>query len=167
MDFAEFSGKFASSITVAATPIERYELIGSQLGEYFGVRGDEVSIFSFDKSRDTLVFIWPRSLKTVGSIPLNAHKSMVSKTAVEKRASLDNSFATTPHLHMFEQFLSDKDKRVPIQKIMSAPVLDSDEVKGVIQIARKGVDRQSAGADFTDSDLHDLCGFAAILRDCL
>jgi GAF domain-containing protein len=167
MDFATFSGRFASSIAAAATPIERYELIATHLGEYFGVKGDEVSLFSFDPSRDTLVFIWPRSLKTVGSIPLNAHKCMVSKTAVEQQARLDNAFATTPHLHMFEHFLSDKVKRIPIQKIMSAPVLGSGGLKGVVQVARKGPDRQSAGADFTDGNLHDLCDFAAMLGDYL
>lgn len=167
MDFAEFSGRFASSIAAAATPIDRYELIASQLGEYFGVKADEVSLFSFDQSRDMLVFIWPGSMKSVGSIPLNAHKCMVSKTAVEKQAVLDNSFATTPHLHVFEHFLSDEAKRIPIQKIMSAPVVDSAGLKGVIQVARKGVDRQAAGDDFTSDNLHDLCGFAAMLSDYL
>lgn len=167
MSFAEVSGNFASSMAAAASPIARYELVARTLGGYFGVNVDEISLFSYDQSRDMLVFIWPKSLKSVGSIPLTAHNCLVSKTALEKQAALDNAFASSPHLYMFEHFLADKAKRVPIQKIMSAPVLDSAGLRGVIQVARKGTDRQAAGADFTKENLHDLCGFAALLADYL
>ena len=45
----------------------------------------------------------------------------------------------------------------PIQKLMSAPVLNADrEVLGVIQISRKGFDLKSAGPDFTLDDLQQL-----------
>jgi hypothetical protein len=163
MSFAEFRAGFAASLAAAPSPLDRYELIAARVGEYFGVTMDEVALFSYDHDREVLVFIWPKSLKTVGSIPLIAHKCLVSKTAVEKRAVLDNSFATSPHLYMFEHFLSDRAKRIPIQKIMSVPIMDATGLKGVIQVARKGADRQGAGADFTAGNLQDLGGFASLI----
>jgi hypothetical protein len=46
-------------------------------------------------------------------------------------------------------------QQVTIQKLMSAPVLDSDrKVLGVIQVCRKGYDLKSCGADFTLDDMH-------------
>lgn len=153
MNSEEFRVTFEKSIAAASTPIQKYEVIATLIAAAFSVREDEVALFSYDVSREVLVFVWPKSLKSVGSIPLNAHRCLVSKTAVEKKGVLDNSFASTPHLYMFEHFLSDKVKRIPIQKIMSVPVMTGDQLKGVVQTARKGLDRDSSGADFTTTDL--------------
>lgn len=163
MNMEEFRSRFAAAIASAKSPMERFELIAKVFGDYFGVRNDEVAIFSLDRDREVLVFVWPGSLKSVGSIPLNAHRCLVSKTAVETKASIDNAFATTPHLYMFEHFLANKETRIPIQKIMSVPVLDAGQLKGVVQVARKGVDRESAGEDFKQAELEALAGFAGII----
>lgn len=167
MDIAEFTQNFNKSVAGAKSPLAKVEMIAESLGTAFGVGRDEVAIFSFDKSREILVFIWPHSLKSIGSIPLNAHRCLVATTAVEQKGGLDNSFASTPHLYMFEHFLSEKVKRVPIQKIMSVPVMINNTLKGVIQIARKGSDRDSAGADFTNADLESLSTVAAIIGNYL
>lgn len=163
MNAEEFRLNFEREIAVASSPVNKIETIAAALANAFGVGTDEVAIFSFDSSREVLVFIWPQSLKSVGSIPLNAHRCLVAKTAVEARSGLDNSFASTPHLYMFEHFLSEKVKRVPIQKIMSVSVMDGEQLKGVIQIARKGADRDSAGPDFTNTDLESLVAFASVI----
>jgi hypothetical protein len=53
---------------------------------------------------------------------------------------------------------------MPIQKIMSVPVVHSDgELMGVAQISRKGLDPSGAGADFTGEDLKQLERAAEIL----
>ncbi len=167
MNLEQFAQDFNKSVAEAKSPMERVEIIAGSLGAAFGAGSDEVAIFSFDKSREMLVFIWPHSLKSVGSIPMNAHRCLVAKTAIEKRGGLDNSFVSTPHLYMFEHFLSEKEKRVPIQKIMSVPVMSGDNLKGVVQIARKGPDRENAGADFTTSDLAFLTAIAGVIADYL
>jgi hypothetical protein len=163
MNVEEFRLKIACEIDMAAPPMKKIEAIAALLASAFGVASDEVAIFSFDSSREVLVFVWPHSLKSIGSIPLNAHRCVVAKTAVEARGGLDNSFASTPHLYMFEHFLSEKEKRVPIQKIMSVPMMANEQLKGVVQIARKGADRDSAGADFTTADLELLTAAAGLL----
>jgi hypothetical protein len=167
MNCGDFAENFKKMVAGASSPLEKLEIMAGSLGTAFSVNKDEVAIFSFDKSREVLVFIWPDSLKTVGSIPLNAHRCLVAKTAIENKGGLDNCFASTPHLHMFEHFLADKAKRLPIQKIMSVAVMRGDQLKGVVQIARKGLDRDSAGADFTTSDLEKLTVFADIIADYL
>jgi len=153
MNSEEFREAFEKSIAAVSSPIQKYELIATLIAAAFSVREDEVALFSYDMDREMLVFVWPKSLKSVGSIPLNAHRCLVSRTAAEKKGALDNSFASTPHLYMFEHFLSDKMKRIPIQKIMSVPLMIGDQLKGVVQTARKGPDRDSSGADFSSADL--------------
>lgn len=153
MEFEEFREVFEKAISDVSSPIQKYKVIAATIGTAFNVRDDEIAIFSYDSSREMLVFVWPQSLVRVGSIPLNAHRCLVSKTAIEKKAVLDNNFASTPHLYMFEHFLSDKAMRVPIQKIISVPVVKDNQVRGVVQIARKGQDRDSSGADFSSADL--------------
>lgn len=167
MNLEQFTQNFNKSIADAKSPKDKIEVIVGSLGAAFGVGRDEVAIFSLDKSREVLVFIWPQSLNSIGSIPLNAHRCLVSKTAIEKTGGLDNSFSSTPHLYMFEHFLSEKDKRVPIQKIMSVPVISGDILKGVVQIARKGPDRESAGPDFTAADLASLAAFSGVIAGYL
>lgn len=53
---------------------------------------------------------------------------------------------------------------MPIQKLMSVPVLDKKrEVRGVIQISRKGFDLASAGPDLSSEDLKLLEQAAAVV----
>jgi hypothetical protein len=153
MDSESLARQYRERMALTETPKERLQATAAFLGEIFKVKIDEIAIFSYDSSREVLVFIWPDSLQGVGSIPLNAHRCLVAKCALEKCGGLDNSFASTPHLHMFEHFLSDKEKRIPIQKIISVPVVSGSSVRGVIQIAKKGGDRESAGPDFSTADL--------------
>lgn len=167
MNIEEFRQYFERKIADASSPIEKNKSIAMILAAAFGVGSDEVAIFSFDKSREVLVFVWPDSLKSVGSIPLSAHRCLVARTAVENRGELDNSFASSPHLYMFEYFLSEKEKRVPIQKIMSVPLVNGAQFKGVVQIARKGADRESAGADFSARDLDLLTAIATVIANYL
>jgi len=165
MNSEGFREAFEKSIAAVSSPIEKYEVIATLIAAAFSLKDDEVALFSYDTSREVLVFVWPKSLKSVGSIPLNAHRCLVSRTAVEKMGVLDNSFASTPHLYMFEHFLSDKMKRIPIQKIMSVPVMIRDQLKGVVQTARKGPDRDSSGVDFSSADLALLTFISGLIAE--
>jgi GAF domain-containing protein len=54
-------------------------------------------------------------------------------------------------------------EQMPIQKIMSVPVVHDGNVMGVVQISRKGLDASLSGADFTGDDLKQLEKAADIL----
>lgn len=125
------------------------------------------SLFPLDNNRMMLIFTWPEGLKIIGNIPYDANNCLVARTASTGQASIDNTFASTPHLFIYEHFISDTSKPLPIQKIMSAPVMSGSELKGVIQIARKGVDLESAGPDFTEKNLEDLSAVAALIAGYL
>jgi hypothetical protein len=76
------------------------------------------------------------------------------------------------HVSLFEAVklggIADEDElsqqQLPIQKIMSVPVAQTGEdVIGVVQISRKGLDASVSGADFTNDDLRQLEQAAEIL----
>ena len=60
-----------------------------------------------------------------------------------------------------EYFLADKEKRVPIQEIMSVPVMQGEKMKGVVQIATNCADHDNASADFSVVDLDLLTDLTA------
>src|SRR5262249_13153930 len=91
--------------------------------------------------------------------------AVAARTATNKRADIFNNFARVPHRSIFETIkLRDAEAPLPIQKLMSAPVLGSNgEVVGVVQISRKGETPGAAGRDFMRGDLDKLVEVAVIL----
>ena len=62
---------------------------------------------------------------------------------------------------MFELSLAEKEHCIPLQKVMSAPCVDGDVLRWIIQVSRKGHTAEEAGADFTAQDLARLEQIAA------
>lgn len=137
------------------------------LARLFQVQATEVALLRLD--RGLLQFIFPEELKTAGSIPISS-SSIAAHTAISKKSEIFNNFARVKHASIFETIKLgtsegvDTSEPLPIQKLMSAPVVDeSSKVLGVIQISRKGSDSSFAGADFSREDLHELELAAGIL----
>ncbi len=163
MSFESLFAKLRGDLAGVTDPVGRLRIVAEEVAAYFGVRPHEVGLFSVDAKKHEITFRWPVSMATVGHIPLKAVNSLVAKTANEKVASLDNAFARTRHLFMFEHMLADKSERITAQKVMSAPILAEGAVTGVIQVVRKGATPVEAGDDFTEQNLADLERIAAIL----
>lgn len=162
MTLDEFCNDIEAKIA-GKTGMELLEQIVAGFCQAFTVKPDEVAVFMLDPNMEVLEFVWPTKLKKTGNIPLSSHNSLVARTANDKKASLNNSFASTPHASIFEFVKLDKEMLyVPhaIQKIMSSPIIKDEVVTGVIQISRKGENPVSAGKDFTSSEL------AALNRIC-
>src|SRR6266404_3338056 len=132
------------------------EKIGQEIAKAFNVQADEVGIMRVHKAN--LSFVYPAKLHNVGSIPLNTTGSVAARTATSKRAEVINNFAQTKHTSIFEAVeLDNKPKAVvgekhehvthQIQKLMSAPVVGTAGVLGVIQTSHKGVSAPTAGPD--------------------
>lgn len=139
---------------------EKVEAAVNALCRIFKVESNEVAMFSLDTRLDCFNFLWPQEMRKSGSIPFSANRSMVSTTAGERRGFLDNSFATTPHLFVFEAYAK---KSPPIQKIMSVPMLNGDELRGVIQVCRKGEETDLSLKNFTEPELAALCEMAKVI----
>jgi len=95
---------------------------------------------------------------------------VAARTAATRTPLLSNTFMRVKHVSLFEAVklgAAEEDRsqeQMPIQKIMSVPVVSSGgSVMGVVQVSRKGLDASLAGADFANADLKQLEQAAEIL----
>ena len=140
-----------------------------KLAQIMRVRRSEVALLRLEKS--SLRFIFPPELRSAGVLPLTG-SAVAARTAATRTPFLSNTFMRVKHVSLFEAVKlgaeADEDDRsqeqMPIQKIMSVPVaVSGGDVMGVVQISRKGLDAQGAGADFNNEDLKQLERAAEIL----
>jgi GAF domain-containing protein len=163
MIVAEFCSRLEAQLSSQPSDAERFEIMAKTIGWAFNASPNEVAIFQFDDKEEIVSFLWPLRLRKAGTIPISDHSALVIRTIRQKRAFLDNSFFTTPHASIFEQFrLDPQTAPMPIQKIMSVPLYRDDEIKGVIQVSRKGLSGDSAGEDFSANQLAALVKIAEI-----
>ena len=138
--------------------------LAAQISNGFNARKEEVAILRLSRDTAMLSFIFPIKLAFVGAIPLTTTHSLAAKTIREKRGEFVNNFASYKHATVFEAVdLSDDEKAVPIQKIMSSPMIVDGKVVGVIQISRKARQGDPVGHDFTHADLAQLSSIGAVL----
>ncbi|HYL98827.1 MAG TPA: hypothetical protein VEZ90_07710 [Blastocatellia bacterium] len=131
------------------------------LAKLFGVRPTEVALMRLQKG--LLSFLYPEELKTAGSIPVSSSSAVAAHTASTKKTELFNAFVKVKHASIFECVKlnatedTERAEQNTIQKLMSAPVLDSQrKVLAVVQVCRKGYDPSNAGPDFSLDDLQQL-----------
>jgi hypothetical protein len=129
-----------------------------ELSNVFRLRLNEIALLRLQ--RGLLRFLFPEELKIAGSIPVSSSSAVAAHTALTKKTELFNNFVKVQHARIFETVKLGSEepveqaKQITIQKLMSAPVLDSErKVLGVIQVCRKGYDLKSCGADFSLDDL--------------
>lgn len=130
----------------------------SELAKVFGVGLTEIGLLRVDGH--DLRFVFPAELQVAGTIPLSS-SAIAAQTAVGKIPELFNQFAKVPHHNVFESVklhgTADADTPIPIQKLISAPILnEQNETLGVVQISRKGFTPAAAGPDFSTEDLETL-----------
>ncbi len=135
------------------------------LAKVFRVQYTEVALLRLEAGM--LRFLFPEHLRTTGAIPISS-KAVAAHTALSKKGEIFNNFAKVKHASIFETIRAEANGTeaavpVPIQKLMSVPIIDRDaKVIGVIQISRKGADPRFA-PDFSREDLHDLELAAGVL----
>jgi hypothetical protein len=164
MKLHEFLARMEADLSAQNDAEKRLELMAKALRQAFGVKSDEVGIFAYFPDHRTLEFLWPVPLRPMGSIPLSSTVSLVARTAREKVPRLNNSFALTPHTTVFENIPQEgvaPTERI-IQRIMSVPMMAGEELRGVIQVSRKGASRDTAGKDFTPPELTALEKLAGV-----
>lgn len=152
---------FCQHLSRILTPIDSpllVELTAREIAAFFDLAPHEIGIFLVDANGRTASFSWPPHSGSAINIPLKSFvTSLVSATARERRGIIDNNFARTPHLHMFEHGLTEKEQRLPMQRVMSVPVASPDgTLRWIIQVSRKGKTMDEAGPPFAESELKDL-----------
>lgn len=166
MTIDHFCRQFAASL--AYVPEEDFAAAAAgEIAGFFGTEPHEIGLFQIDSSGRLAIFRWPpQRLDTLIAIPIKSFaSSLVSATARDRRATVDNAFADTRHLFIYEQAMAEKEQRIPVQKIMSAPVVAGDQLSWIIQVTRKGLIAEEAGPDFTATDLDHLERISAAFAD--
>lgn len=136
----------------------------SALAEAFQVGAHEVAVLRLEQ--EVLAFVAPARLRTMGTIPLSAaNSSVAARTAKTGRSDLNNRFAATPHARVFEG-IKLGDAKLPIQKLMSAPIARAGRILGVVQVSRKANSPDDV-ADFTREDLALLTRAGEMLANLL
>ncbi|HUK31054.1 MAG TPA: GAF domain-containing protein [Candidatus Acidoferrum sp.] len=150
--------EYLTDLANSAAPVapESLAALADKLSQAFGVSSDEVAVLGVVGHGKHLQFVIPEKLREVGSIPINSTNALASRTAREKRGDVENSFANSRHASVFEGVPLGRRQDEMIQKIMSAPIVHEGTVAGVVQICRKGRNKQDAGADFSAEDMRRL-----------
>lgn len=146
----------------------KVHLLVATLSRFFCVDINEVALYLLDEEKSVLRFLWPEKLKNVGAIPFSSFDSMAARTAREGVVLLENSFAARRHANAYEKIRLDSgiaSPPKPIQKIISAPVFKGEEIRGVIQLSRKGDDNGPHIQDFTDNDADALLTLAGVFGE--
>jgi len=151
--------KLVDEMRKAGTPPTAQDLsrLAAQISKGFKAKKGEVAILRLSADGNMLSFLFPTKLSLIGAIPLTAAQSLATKTIRDKGGDIVNNFATYRHPTVFEAVdLSVEEKAVPIQKIMSSPMIVEDKVVGVIQVSRKARPGDPVGPDFTSAELAEL-----------
>lgn len=140
--------------------------VAGAIAKNFKVKLDEVAILRLTPSGRELEFVVPEKLAKVGTIPLTSTNALAVRTVRDRKPELVNKFTTSEHPTVFEAVPLREEGRVPIQKILSVPILVKGKAAGVIQVSRKGATPAAAGADFTHKDSGELSQVASALASC-
>jgi len=166
MDLALSVAKLVDELHKAGTPPSEGDLgrLAEVIARGFKVSKGEVAILRLLPETRILSFLFPIKLASVGSIPLTTTHSLAAKNVRDRRGEIVNNFPTYKHPTVFEAVdLIEGEKAMPIQKIMSSPMMVEGKVIGVIQVSRKGRPGEAAGPDFTSAELAQLAAVGSMV----
>ena len=118
----------------------------------FACKADEVAILILTTDNRHLRFVAPRKFTDLGTIPVTKRDSIAVTVLGRKAGEAMNNVPMVKHVSFFES-VKIRDRAVPIQKMVTVPILYKGAPVGVAQISRKGDTPAEAGADFTSGDV--------------
>ncbi len=132
--------------------LDMADRIVKAVSQRFSCRQDEVAILLLSSDGKHLRFVAPRPFADLGSIPLTKRDSIAVGVLSRRAGEVNNNVPMVKHVSFFET-VKLRDKVLPIQKMVTAPILLKGQPIGVAQVSRKGESPRDAGPDFTASDL--------------
>jgi hypothetical protein len=127
------------------------ERIVKAASQSFGCKADEVAILLLTSDSRRLRFIAPRAFSELGTIPLSKRDAIAASVFSRRAADVQNNVPAVKHVAFFES-VKIKDRALPIQKMVSVPIMLRGRAIGVAQISRKAATIKEAGPDFTAAD---------------
>ena len=118
----------------------------------FRCKADEVAILMLTTDNKHLRFVAPRKFSDLGTIPVTKRDSIAVNILGRRNGEAMNNVPMVKHVAFFES-VKLRERAVPIQKMVTVPILNEGKAIGVAQISRKGETPTEAGADFTNADV--------------
>jgi hypothetical protein len=118
----------------------------------FSCKSDEVAILLLSSDGRHLRFVAPRPFAELGTIPVTKRDSIAVNVLARRTGEVINNVPMVKHVSFFES-IKLRDRPVPIQKMVTTPLIVKGQAVGVAEISRKGETPREAGADFTARDL--------------
>jgi hypothetical protein len=132
--------------------LDMAERVVKAVSTSFNCKADEVAILILTSDNRHLRFVAPRKFTDLGTIPISKRDSIAVAILAKKNGEAMNNVPMVKHVSFFES-VKIKDRVVPIQKMITVPILYRGQPIGVAQISRKGDTPAEAGADFTPVDV--------------
>jgi hypothetical protein len=155
-DLLQILGAMADSPARSESPrdvfLDMCERVVKHVAPAFGARNDEVAILFLTSDRKHLRFAAPRKFLDLGTIPVTKRDSIAVNIFGRKTGEALNNVPMVKHVAFFES-VKLRDRAVPIQKMITVPILNDGEAIGVAQVSRKGETASEAGPDFTPADV--------------
>lgn len=118
----------------------------------FGAKTDEVALLFLTSDGKHLRFAAPRKFFDLGTIPITKRDSIAVTILGRKAGEAINNVPMVKHVSFFES-VKLRDRAVPIQKMITVPILHDGEALGVAQVSRKGESAAESGPDFSAADV--------------
>jgi len=128
------------------------ERVVKVVSQEFSCKQEEVAVLLLSSDGRHLRFIAPRRFAELGSIPTSKRDSIAVGVLSKRSGDVINNVPMVKHVSFFES-IKLKDKPIPIQKMVTTPLLVKGQPVGVVEISRKGETSREAGPDFTPADL--------------
>ncbi len=132
--------------------LDMSERVVKAVAAAFTCKADEVAILVLTSDGKHLRFIAPRKFTDLGTIPITKRDSIAVTVFGKKAGEAMNNVPLVKHVSFFES-VKLRDRVVPIQKMITVPILFRGQPLGVAQISRKGETPADAGPDFTSADV--------------
>ncbi len=155
MDIKEFCRKLDRLLGSRDLHGEGLDTAIKAISQGLAISTGEIAILLANDDAGALHFLWPRGLKSSGTIPTSSKESLAAQTYRDVKGTVNNRFSAIRHASIFETLPLKEHggKALPIQKIISVPIREQENCLGVLQICRKAADRTEVGPDFTPAEL--------------
>lgn len=156
-DLIDILTAMASKKGEIGNPLELFldmaeRIVKSVAGE-FGAKTDEVAILVLTSDQKHLRFAAPRRFADLGTIPVSKRDSIAVNVLARKAGEAMNNVPMVKHVSFFESVRIKDRPAIPIQKMITVPILLRGDAVGVAQVSRKGGSPAEAGPDFTTADV--------------
>ncbi len=142
---------------------EVLQAVNVTVSRAFGLGPDELAVLILSPDRKMVRFVWPPELAGGGNaFPVTAG-SLANQVIQTGRNFLSNAVRELRHLAFYERIRIQEHSPRVIQKLLVVPLKGADgQVRGVIEISRRGQSRAEAGRNFRPEDQQVLEQLAAL-----